>query len=171
MPKSKLYIPSTLNIDLILKVLILNQLCVQKILNHGLNHGFFLSLFKLIPCPIHWIVYVWAYSNFIFDFLNSFSTTQNSRLCPDNQIISLIWIVWSTLYVYLWPKCKRSKLDNLIEIKSIEHRAVGTRGSRDRPLHQIGGGIYAKPSPPNDIGIILSTLPRKKLLSPIHWGP
>ena len=22
-------------------------------LNHGLNHGLFLSLFKVIPCPIH----------------------------------------------------------------------------------------------------------------------
>ena len=29
--------------------------------NHGLNHRLFLSLFKLIPCPIHWIVYVLAY--------------------------------------------------------------------------------------------------------------
>ena len=27
--------------------------CVcSKMLNHGLNHGLFLSLFKLIPCPI-----------------------------------------------------------------------------------------------------------------------
>ena len=26
----------------------------SKILNHGLNHGLFLSSFKLIPCPIHW---------------------------------------------------------------------------------------------------------------------
>ena len=30
----------------------------SKMLNHRLNHGLFLSLFKLIPCPIHWIVYV-----------------------------------------------------------------------------------------------------------------
>ena len=30
-----------------------NLLCVQKMLNHGLNHGFFLSIFKLIPSPIH----------------------------------------------------------------------------------------------------------------------
>ena len=42
--------------------------CVcSKMLNHGFNHGLFLLLFKLIPCPIHWIVYVLAYSNFIFD--------------------------------------------------------------------------------------------------------
>ena len=39
-----------------------------KMLNHGLNHGLFLSLFKLIPCHIHWIVYVLAYLNFIFEF-------------------------------------------------------------------------------------------------------
>ena len=43
--------------------------CVcSKMLNHGLNHGLFLSLFKLIPCPIHWIVYVLAYLNFTFEF-------------------------------------------------------------------------------------------------------
>ena len=43
--------------------------CVcSKMLNHGLNHGFFLSLFKLISCPIHWIVYVLAYFNFLFEF-------------------------------------------------------------------------------------------------------
>ena len=40
----------------------------SKMLNHGLNHGFFLSLFKLIPRPIHWIVCVLAYLNFIFEF-------------------------------------------------------------------------------------------------------
>ena len=60
-----------------------NWLCVQKMLNHGLNHGFFLSLFKLIPCPIHWIVCVLAYLNFIFKFKSSFSAAQNGWLCPD----------------------------------------------------------------------------------------
>ena len=39
-----------------------------KMLNHGLNHGLFISLFKLIPCPMHWIIYVLAYLNFIFEF-------------------------------------------------------------------------------------------------------
>ena len=29
-----------------------------KMLNHGLNHVLCLLLFKLIPCPIHWILYV-----------------------------------------------------------------------------------------------------------------
>ena len=44
----------------------LNWLCVQKMLNHGLNHGFL--LIKLISCPIHWIVCVLAYLNLIFKF-------------------------------------------------------------------------------------------------------
>ena len=31
--------------------------CVcSKMLNHGLNHGLFLLLFKLIPCHIYWLV-------------------------------------------------------------------------------------------------------------------
>ena len=43
--------------------------CVcSKMVNHGLNYGLFLSLFKLIPCPIHWIVYVLANLDFIFEF-------------------------------------------------------------------------------------------------------
>ena len=40
----------------------------SKMLNHGLNHGFFLSLFQLISCPINWIVGVLAYLNLIFEF-------------------------------------------------------------------------------------------------------
>ena len=31
--------------------------CVCSKINHGLNHGLFISLLKLINCPIHWIVY------------------------------------------------------------------------------------------------------------------
>ena len=58
--------------------------CVcSKMLNHGLNHGLYVSLFKLTPCPIHWIVYVLAYLNFIFEFWSSFSTAQNGPLYPD----------------------------------------------------------------------------------------
>ena len=54
---------STLNFDLILWH---TQLIMSKMLNHGWNHGLFISLFKLIPCPMHWIIYVLAYLNFIF---------------------------------------------------------------------------------------------------------
>ena len=48
----KLYNPSTLNIDLILwhTQLIVCALC-SKMLNHALNNGLYLSLFKLIPMP------------------------------------------------------------------------------------------------------------------------
>ena len=45
--------------------------CVcSKMLNHGLNHGFFLLLLKLISSPIHLvcIVCVLAYLNFIFEY-------------------------------------------------------------------------------------------------------
>ena len=51
---SKLYIPSTLNIALLQWHTHLN---VCSKINHGLNHGLFISLLKLINCPIHWIVY------------------------------------------------------------------------------------------------------------------
>ena len=45
--QSKLYIPSTLNIDLTID-------CVcSKMLNLGLNHGLFLSLFKFFWMEIH----------------------------------------------------------------------------------------------------------------------
>ena len=53
----------------VLKFNILQIISVSsKMLNHGLNHGLFLSLFKLTPCPIHWIVYVLACLYFIFEF-------------------------------------------------------------------------------------------------------
>ena len=43
----KLYIPSTLNI-------VAHTIeCVCSKINHGLNHGLFISLLKLIICPIH----------------------------------------------------------------------------------------------------------------------
>ena len=54
---TKLYIPSIRNTDL-----------VHKMSKHGLNHGLFLSLFKLLPFPIHWILYVLAYLHFTFEF-------------------------------------------------------------------------------------------------------
>ena len=53
---AKLYIPSTLNIDLIL--------CHTQLIVKSL----FLSLFKLMSCPIHWVLCALAYSNFMFEF-------------------------------------------------------------------------------------------------------
>ena len=73
--------------------------CVRsKMLNHGLNLGLFLSLFKLIPCPIHWIVYVLAYLN----FKAVLALPKTIRSAQTHKSISFIWIVWSTLYVYRW---------------------------------------------------------------------
>ena len=43
----------------------------------------FILLFKLIPCPIHWVVYLLALLNFILEFWNSFSSAQNGPFCPD----------------------------------------------------------------------------------------
>ena len=76
--------------------------CVRcKILNHGLNNGLFLSIFKLIPCPIHWIVYVIAYLNFVLDFKAvQLAMPKTARSAQARKSISFIWIVWSTLYVY-----------------------------------------------------------------------
>ena len=50
---SKLYIPSTLNLNLTYIVAYTIDCVCSKMLNHGLNHGFFLSRFMLIPCLIH----------------------------------------------------------------------------------------------------------------------
>ena len=54
-----------------------------------LNHGLFLSLFKLIPCPIHWIVYVLDYLNSVFEFQSSFSTGGWGRLPKDDEYAAL----------------------------------------------------------------------------------
>ena len=64
----------------------INCVCI-KMLNHGLNHGFFLLLFKLKSCPIHWIVCVLAYLNFISEF------TKMSGSAQTHKIMSFIWIV------------------------------------------------------------------------------
>jgi hypothetical protein len=78
--------------------------CVcSKMLNHGLNHGLFLSLFKLIPCPINWIVCV----PIQISYLNSkavLALPKTAHSAQTHKSISFIWIVWSTLYVHLWPQ-------------------------------------------------------------------
>ena len=69
-----------------------------KMLNHGLNHGLFFFHFSIAYILPHWIENLLGYLNFIF----SFSTAGNGPLCPDIWNIIFIWIVWRTLYVYLW---------------------------------------------------------------------
>ena len=91
--QTKLYIPSTLNIDLILWHCVCSKM---------LNLRLFLSLFKLIPCPIHWIVCVLAYLNLIFEFKAVLVLPKTADSAQTHKSRSFIWIVWSTLYVYLW---------------------------------------------------------------------
>ena len=77
--------------------------CVCSKINHGLNHGLFISLFKLIPCPIHWIVYVLAYVQISYlNFKAVLALPKTAGSAQTHRSISFIWIVWSTLYVYLW---------------------------------------------------------------------
>ena len=99
--ETKLYIPSTLNIDLILWHTQL--LLTFKMLNHDLNHVFFLSLFKLISCPIHWIVCVFAYLH--LNFIAVLGLPKTAGSAKTHKSMSFIWIVWSTLYVYIWLLC------------------------------------------------------------------
>ena len=64
-----------------------------------LDHGLFLSLFKLIPCPMHWISYL--------NFKAVLALTKTAGSAQTHKSISFIWIVWSTLYVYLWIKGRK----------------------------------------------------------------
>ena len=65
--------------------------CVCSKINHGSNHGLFISLLKLILCPIHWIV-------------NVLALPKTAGSAQTHKSISSKWIVWITLYVYLWQK-------------------------------------------------------------------
>ena len=79
-----------------------HTICVcTKMLNHGLNHRLFLSLFKLIPCHIHWIVYVLGYWISYLNFKAVLELPKMARTDQTNKSISFIWIVWSTLFMYI----------------------------------------------------------------------
>ena len=77
--------------------------CVCSKINHVLNHGLFISLFKLLSCHIHWIGYV--FSLFNISYLNlkiDLALPKTASSAQTHKSISFIWIVWRTLYVYLW---------------------------------------------------------------------
>ena len=111
----KLYIPSTLNIDLILwhTQLILCAITFKSCF-------FFVSFFKLIPCPIHCICvslfefHIWILKPFL-------AMPKTARSAMTHKSISFIWIVWSTLYVYLWTNPHKFLSNKLILYSS--HRA------------------------------------------------
>ena len=82
--------------------------CVcSKMLNDGLNHGLFLSLFKLIPYHIHI-----SYLNFkaVLAMPKTACSTQT------HKSISFIWIVWSTLYVNLCALHKSLQIRALFKL-------------------------------------------------------
>ena len=58
-------------------------------------------MLSLYPTPYIELYYVLAYLNFILEFYSSFGTARSAQT---HKSISFIWIVWSTLYVYLWLK-------------------------------------------------------------------
>ena len=63
---------------------------VDCVCSKMLNHGLFFSLFKLITCHIHWIVYVLAYSNVIPTFGPGWSNQSWIHLaCGQPKIMKL----------------------------------------------------------------------------------
>ena len=77
--------------------------CVCRKINHGLNHGLFISLFKLISCHIHWIGYVFTLFNISYLNLKAdLALPKTASSAQTHKSISFIWIILSTLYVYLW---------------------------------------------------------------------
>ena len=77
-PDPKLYVPSTLNIELILWHTQL-IVCAENVKSWFKSWFFPFTFQAYILPPIHWIVCVLAYQNFWI----SFSAAQNGRLCPD----------------------------------------------------------------------------------------
>ena len=68
--------------------------------------GFFFHFSSLYPYPIHWIACVLAYLNFIFEFIAVLVLPKTASSAQTHKSMSFIWIVWSTLYVYLWFECE-----------------------------------------------------------------
>ena len=62
---------------------------------------------QMLPFSIHWIVYVLAYSYFIFEFKAFLALHKMACSAQPHKSISFIWFVWSTLYVYLCPILKK----------------------------------------------------------------
>ena len=52
------------------------------------------------------MVYVFAYLNFILEFKAVLALPKTAHSAQTHESISFIWIVWRTLYVYLWSQGK-----------------------------------------------------------------
>ena len=77
-----------------------NWLYMQKKLSHGLNHAFFLSLFKqayILPHTLNCVcISLFRFHIWILEQLPKTGGSAQTHKC-----ISFIWIVWSTLNVYI----------------------------------------------------------------------
>ena len=113
--QSYTYIPSTLNVDLILWH---TQLIVcAKNIKSWVIHFTFQAYTMPWLCPINWIVCVslFEFHNWISKIVLALAKT--ARSAQTHKSISFIWIVWSTLYVYLCDQVK--KVTNLQSVFSL----------------------------------------------------
>jgi hypothetical protein len=76
------------------------KFCLQKMLNHGFNHGLFISLFKLITRPMHWIVSMLSIQ---ISYLNFKAVLALSKMPALPRHIK-VWVsfeLFGALYMYI----------------------------------------------------------------------
>ena len=104
----KFYIPSTLNIDLLLWHTQL-IVCAENV-KSWFKHRFFLSLFKRISCPYTELYLCKPISISYLNFRAVLVLPKTAGSAQTHKSMSFIWIVWSTLYVYLWAKAEMGEI-------------------------------------------------------------
>ena len=75
----------------------------------------FILHFKLMPCPIHWMVYMLAYLNFILNFKAVLALPKTARSAQTHKSIIFIWM-FRVLGVYNFANSKSSKLLYILHI-------------------------------------------------------
>ena len=98
--KSKLYIPNTLNIDLILWHTQL-IVCAENV-KSWVKIWVISFTFQAYTLPNTWNCMCVGLCKFHIWILKHFFHCPKRPALPRHKSISFIWIVWSTLYVYLW---------------------------------------------------------------------
>ena len=82
----------------------------SKINNSWFNPWFSFYFSSLCPAPyIEWYM-CWPIQIEYLNFKAVLALPNTARSARTHKSISFIWIVWSTLYVYLCEKCKRWRL-------------------------------------------------------------
>ena len=68
--------------------------------------GYYFHFSRWYPATyVHWILYVLAYLDLYLNFKAVLALPKTDRSAKTHKSISFIWIVWSTLYVYLFHYC------------------------------------------------------------------